>query len=264
MALRFRFELDSTPDIQAWGEQGQMELHWFGLTSGRFWIETPVGEVLRYTAAIQELWSFPFDYVDYQVARLFEDLQSCISAALEPVPEDIGLIVSDPVWLEKLNRWIEEEIDEAELDQRWDLYESAVSWWQHRMFDTLYLKHGPLFSIWRINDVVHFRWVTGNNEADGVSVFLIPTGEITVSIEDFKAAAFGFCEEVLLSMSERVRQIQMVGWNRTDCSVDVDVLVSEQRKREDKFHALKNHVLATDWNYIRTQLALLVAHVYRT
>jgi hypothetical protein len=73
--FRFRFELDAISDIQPWGEPGCENLHWFGLTSGRYWIETPLGEVLRYTPEIMKLWNLPFNYVDYQVARLFEDLQ---------------------------------------------------------------------------------------------------------------------------------------------------------------------------------------------
>jgi hypothetical protein len=47
--LKFCFEFDPVINVDAWGESGRAKLHWFGLTSGRYWIETPVGEVLRYT-----------------------------------------------------------------------------------------------------------------------------------------------------------------------------------------------------------------------
>jgi hypothetical protein len=85
--------LGSATFLDLWRSES---LHWSGLTSGRYWIETPHGEVLRYTPEIRKLWNFPFVYVDYQVARLFEDVQEHLPAVLEPVPEDIATFASDP------------------------------------------------------------------------------------------------------------------------------------------------------------------------
>jgi hypothetical protein len=100
---------------------------------------------LRYTAAIQKLWNYRFSYVDYQIARLFEDLQEHLPAMLEPVPEEIAGIVSNPAWLERVARWREEGGERAEIDERWELYESAIAWWHEREIDTAYLSHGPGF-----------------------------------------------------------------------------------------------------------------------
>ena len=259
--LRFCFELDETQDVQAWGESGRKSLHWFGLTSGRFWIETPAGELLRYTPEVRTLWNYPFDYVDYQVARLFEDLQSCLSAALEPVPEDIALLVANSAWLDSVHSWREEECDQSEVDSRWNLYESAVSWWHEREIDTGYLSHGPWFSIWCTGDLVHFRWTTRNNQDRGVPIFLVPSGYFSMTLAEFKSAACGFCETVLATMSVRVEHIKRHGWTRTDCEIDVGALLSEQRQRENQFSILKNRTSATNWDEIRLHLKLLVARV---
>ncbi len=82
--FKFCFELDDMSDIKPWEEPEEPILHWFGLTSGRYWIETAVGEVLRYTPEIRRLWNIPFVHVDYPIARVFEDLQEHLPAALEP------------------------------------------------------------------------------------------------------------------------------------------------------------------------------------
>jgi uncharacterized protein DUF5984 len=64
MPLRFCFELDAVEDIGPWGEGEDRKLHWFGLTSGRYWISTPLGEALRYTDEQVKLWDLPSPHVD--------------------------------------------------------------------------------------------------------------------------------------------------------------------------------------------------------
>src|SRR5476651_989771 len=90
MPLRFCFALDAVEDIGPWGEGEDRKLHWFGLTSGRYWISTPLGEALRYTDEEVRRCGLASPYVDYQVSRLFEDLQSILPEVLEPVPSDIA------------------------------------------------------------------------------------------------------------------------------------------------------------------------------
>jgi hypothetical protein len=259
--FRFRFELDAVSDIQPWGEPGKASLHWFGLTSGRYWIETPHGEVLRYTPEIRKLWNFPFVYVDYQVARLFEDVQEHLPAVLEPVPEDIATFASDPAWLGRLALWIDEECNEAEGRRRWDMYEAAMSWWWQRELDTAYLSHGPRISIWRMDDEVHFRWTTQGNEDRGVPVFVEPTGEFTMSLTTFQSAAIGVCDEVLSAMRSRIADLRNAGWNRTDCAVDLNGLVADQEQREEIFAQLGDQISETNWAEVRTQLRDLKSRV---
>ncbi|MCC6589866.1 MAG: hypothetical protein IT168_24440 [Bryobacterales bacterium] len=259
--LRFRFELDNLADIQPWGEPGTANLHWFGLTSGRYWIETPVGEVLRYTDQIRKVWNLPFSHVDYQVARIFEDLQAHLPHILEPVPDDIARIASNRAWLASANSWREEDSDKQEIDGRWDLYNAALAWWHERELDTAYLSHGPWLSIWRTGEETHFRWTTPCNEDHGTSVFVVPNGCFTLTSADFEAAAYGFCEDVLRAMSARIDQIHRDGWKRAECSLNVDVLIAEHQHRDRLFAELKGQRPGTDWNTIRTDLQNLIARV---
>jgi hypothetical protein len=255
--FRFRFELDAASDIQPWGEPGRYSLNWFGLTSGRYWIETPLGEVLRYTPEIRKLWNIPFFYVDYQVARMFEDLQEHLPAALEPVPEDIATLATSRTWLKQLSLWADEECSELEGRQRWNLYEAAMWWWWQRELDTSHLSHGPRISMWRTRDEVHFRWTTNENEDRDVPVFTVPTGDLTMGLKTFQAAATDFCNDVLSAMRRRIESIQNNGWIRRDCTLDLSGLAAEQKHREEIFRQVSAKVLETDWLEVRTQLRAL-------
>ena len=141
--LKFCFEIEPVADVDPWGEPGEAKLHWFGLTSGLYWIATPAGEILRYTED-SEGQRMAFPVRGYQVARMFEDLQECLPAVLEPVPEDIVEIVSNRDWRYKISSWIER--DREDRDEEWDLYNSAISWWSVRQIDTPHLRHAPHFS----------------------------------------------------------------------------------------------------------------------
>lgn len=113
------------------------------------------------------------------------------------------------VWNSHL--WIEEECSDQEGRDRWDLYERAMYWWWQREIDTGHLRCGPRISIWRTNDLVHFRWATRANEERGVSVFVNPDGEFTTDVAKFQSAVLGFCDEVLRSMRDRVEEILSTG-----------------------------------------------------
>ena len=219
-----------------------------------------LGEVLRFTVEIQELWNYPFAYVDYYVARFFEDLQEHLPPVLEAVPGDIARVVSNSAWLARAASW-REEGDDEEIDKKWDLYNSAIAWWHDREIDTGYLRNGPWFSFWRTDDDVHLRWATRCNDDRGTAVFLVPSGYFRVSSAAFQSAAFGFCEEVLSAMRQRVEGIQRDGWRRMDCKLDLDELIAEHRHRESRFAALRSQPSVTNWDQVRMHLDLLVERI---
>ncbi len=259
--LRFCFELDRVEDIQPWGDPGERKLHWFGLTSGRYWVETPAGEILKYTDEFRNRQGYPYMYVDYQVARLFEDLQDHIPAILEPVPDDLATIAADPVWLSGASDWREEDCGELDAENRWSLYQAALGWWHEREIDTAYLMHGPLFSIWRVRDEVQFRWTTPSNESDGVPVFAVPSGLIQLAADGFEGAVSSFCTALLYEMGRGVDVIARNGWERRDCTVDVDGLVTEQRRREQRLADALHRREHTNWKEIRVQLDRLASRI---
>ena len=262
--LQFCFELDEIADIKPWGAPGLARLHWFGLTSGHYWIQTPTGEVLRYTAEIQRFWGRHSPWVDYQVARLLEDLEECLPNVLEPVPEDIAAVVSDSGWLSSAMHWKEQEIANPERDARWDLYDAAVRWWHDREIDTAYLIHGPRLSFWRVGDHIHFKWKVENNQEGSRQVFLVPRGHCRTEAALFQTEAYAFCDAVLLAMRRRTEQIQQEGWQRTDCALDIGELISEQRRRMACVSELRGRLSVTDWDRVRMHLTELCQSMDRS
>ena len=90
--MLFNFQLRSLEQVLPWQSQGQSYLHWFGLTDGWYWLHLGEVEHFRYTDAIMAVWRETTDdvavlpYVDYQVVRLWEDIQEILPHILEPIP----------------------------------------------------------------------------------------------------------------------------------------------------------------------------------
>jgi uncharacterized protein DUF5984 len=86
--FRFEFELRPLAEISPWGGD-RPSLHWFGLSSGWYWIRAQNCELLRYSEEAVREWDLERPYPDYYVTRLWEDLIVLRWALQEPVPEDM-------------------------------------------------------------------------------------------------------------------------------------------------------------------------------
>ena len=62
-------------------------------------------------------------------------------------------------------------------------------------------------------------------------------------------------------MRDRIEHIQRDGWQRTDCALNLEELVAEQRHREQAFSDLKGHVAQADWALVRDSLSLLSSKI---
>ncbi|HEY2861573.1 MAG TPA: DUF5984 family protein [Terracidiphilus sp.] len=243
--LSFRFELDPVGEIVPWGEGEDRKLHWFGLTSGRYWIMTPLGEVLRYTDEACRAWEDSSPYVDYQVSRLFEDLQQLLPFVLEPIPEDMAAIASDPNWYARSETW-----KDSETGEDGELWFDALAWWHAREMDSAYLRHGLMFRMWRVKDEVHFQWWYAGNEP----VWCVPQGDVILSVDEFSKCAHQFLRGVLAAMELRIDRILIDGWTRNDCKLDVAQLAREQVDRTATLDRLERGCAQTDWNKARDLL----------
>ena len=222
--MQFCFELDPVEAIEPWGEGEDRKLHWFGLTSGRYWISTPLGEALRYTDEQAKRWGLASPHVDYYVARLFEDLQSVFPAAIERVPVDVAPLVSNDNWFARAETWID---DSGNSEERRSLCAAAMDWYQNRSVDTMYLKNGPLFHFWRTGDNVSIRWRPTGKNPEGI--WSTPQGQFTIGEGQFSSAVYTFLDDVLRKMQERIDSIDATGWRRSGCKIDIPLLLNEQQ-----------------------------------
>ena len=144
----FHFQLNPIAEIAPWGKKDEPVLHWFGLSDGRYWIQIGETELFRYSKPVLAAYP-PQDsalathtlqpYVDYFVARLWEDILAIVPDVLDPLPAFL-LRRMEPIdqwlqWCQKAERWREdaremctEEVSEA----RGDLLRAALEWWWRR------------------------------------------------------------------------------------------------------------------------------------
>jgi hypothetical protein len=252
--FRIGFQLDEIGEVPPWGEPGKRRLHWYGLTSGRFWIETASGNPLEYSSAIQRSRSLSSNTPGYSVARLFEDLLSMLPIVLEPVPADIANIVANPLCRIKAEHWR----DSAENESRWDRWYSATQWWHDRTLDIGYLTHAPELAFWRVGDEVFLQW-KADKEANGIPVWHQSEGKVCIGAAFFEDAVLQFGKSLIRSIEERVLFIQHNGWGRKDCMLDIAAIVKEQQVREEFLNDAPHKRQQTDWKQVRASLDVLLA-----
>ncbi len=210
--IRFRFVLRPVEEISPWQDisGNPTPLHWFGLTDGWYWIEAGEQEVFRFSEealADLETQGYPstLPYIDYQIARFWEDLLDLLHYSLVPLPEDIATLLSDK------SAWTELQVhcDQAMSDgDNWHIWDAALRWWWSRQLSSGHAVLQYLW-IWRVGDEVTLRWDGTKPQriitTSPVYLWTAPEqGEITVSLSSFLEAVHDFNDQLMAQMAERV------------------------------------------------------------
>jgi hypothetical protein len=140
-SLRFRFQLTPLAEVTPWTtRRGPRCLHWFGLTDGWYWIELGTHELLRYSPQtvrrFQQHEGHPrHPYVDYYVARFWEDLIQLVPPVMQPVPDDLADFIATD----------RSDLFEPESEESW----AAAMWHGHHVLDLGYLSTAQHIRMWR-------------------------------------------------------------------------------------------------------------------
>ena len=271
--MLFDFELRPLEDIAPWSSLslGSGEsLHWFGLTDGFYWLDTGAGELFRYSDALVKHWAQTYpnatvcSYVDYQVARLWEDILYMLPSVLEPIPDDLathirpeGLWGTDAGWDHWTSRAFE-WADRQEDKTAWDELESAFRWWSDRRLDAGHLTTKPDVWFWREDDL-HIRWDNSDRLIDGVPAWASAAGHVSLSVPDFLAEVGSFNDRLMRQMAERVEAIQR-HWSRPEMHIDREGLVKDHQYRSTLLDSALARTPQTDWDAVRTALSEMERH----
>lgn len=207
-------------------------LHWFGLTDGWYWLDVGQSELFRYGEVLIEqwkrqyagaLWLNALPYVDYQVARLWEDVLDILPAALDPIPSELAHLVGpDGPW----NKWerqariaVEEALPRLEA---WDLLEDAVGWRWKRMLDTLYLQAGPQIWFWTYNAETHIEWDNRDCILDGYPAWETALGQHLLPTAAFIEEVRAFDTRFIRRMRDRIA-IAQAEWSRPEVALDPEL-----------------------------------------
>jgi hypothetical protein len=216
--LHFPFELLPLEDVQPWGTpESGLSLSWYGLTNG--WYDLVVGE--------QRLFSAPDGDprgIDYQVARLWEELLAAAPFVLEPLPRALAARAR------RGDAWARWERDTREAaDALGEVAELAVAWWSHRTVGSYHLRGAPDMNLWRDGDDLHVRWRSIPSGADA-PVWCSPDGDATVAVQRFCDELARFDRDLIAAMQVRVDAIA-AGQLRPDIAIDVAALHAEHADR---------------------------------
>ena len=213
--LRFGFSLTRLDQVAPWGEGA---LHWFGLTDGSYWIDVGDHQLLRPEG---EPW------VDYYLARFWEDLCLLAPVVLEPVPADLVEFLLADV-----------EADEHAFDD--PDREAALSWRSDHFLDFGYLEDPPRSLWWRTGDEITLTW--SHQER--------PLIRETVPVAEFRTALADLDRDLMIAMNQRVSHIEANG-APNGTRIDVGDLRREHVERSHWLDDSTKRLRHTDWAAVR-------------
>jgi len=237
--MLFNFQLRSLGQVLPWQSQGQSYLHWFGLTDGWYWLHLGEVELFRYTDAIMAVWRETTDdvavlpYVDYQVVRLWEDIQEILPHILEPIPDAV-LQKIEPggqgwLWRQRLAHTLFSD-DVATTDSIVDTFDMAFTWMDERRLGVGYLRSGPNIWLWTNGDTLFISWFNDDCFIDDIPVWTATSGKVAIPLQAFLDEVRSFDRRLLGEMNERVNSIRLQ-WNRPEVKIDLKRLTQEQTDR---------------------------------
>ena len=260
MSDTFSIEFDLAPieAIEPWGAPEDPSLHWFGLSLG--WNVLRVGsvELLRYTDAaldriglLPECW-YRGPYVDYQLARLHEDMLALLPAAVTPVSRDVASLLRARSLLatssDLSNRM--HEISDAEIDGFMDEVEPAIEYVQSTGLDMMHLVQGQRIAFWCDADEVIVEWDSRDSEPSKPT-WTAGSGSLSVRRSDFVDAVTRFHNSLMFQMEQRVSTLELNG-GIPGVRLDLRALRSDHAGRGAGLRvALKQVPVERDWDAVR-------------
>ncbi len=273
--MLFNFQLSPVEDIKPWttpSRGNEKSLHWFGLTLGRYWLQTGAGELFRDSPGLLQHWARTYPgvpnecYVDNQVSRLWEDVLGILPTVLEPVPDDLASYLRPggawdswatwDGWTDRAYEWIAGHQEEAGWDEMlgWDKLDAATRWWSSRRLDAGHLTKPPRLWFWREKEQVRLRWDNRGQLIDGRQVWAGASGQVTLPVAEFVAEVQSFDQRLMRAMAERVDSVRH-NWSRPEVRRDWPKLREEHRHRAAQFSkVLAQAPSRTDWDQVRAAL----------
>jgi hypothetical protein len=244
--IRFRFELCPLDEVSPWGRD-QPNLNWFGLSEGWYWLEIDGHELLRRTRLED-----PHPYVDYYLARFWEDVTVLTPDVLEPVPADLQPFISSETaqWVCHPLEFVADGDDDPDTPDHPVV--TAASWHGEHYLDFGYLRNAPRLQFWRTvcgdRDEITVDW---RHQDDGEIGFTVgPAARFRLSTAAYLDAVRTLDRELMNTMRQRVEELEHRG-GLPGVEVDVSGL---RQDHEDRAHWLDRSLdrsPKTDWDSVR-------------
>ena len=228
----FEFELTPIELIRPWETPPDLSLHWFGLTDGKYRIRVGDDYLLNYSDDFVGDTSESTSFVEYQVARLWEDVLEMLPAILETVPDELHFLLEASE--KDRNEWYEKAVAE-------DLPEEATYWLSDRELNCGYLTNAPQITMWSTKDDVIVSWDYEMSTENPERVWSATRGSHRMSRSEFLNAVTEFDSALIGQMKDRVDRL-VSGWKSETINLDLGQLIREQ---EDRSAWLANYLRRT-------------------
>lgn len=234
----FEFELKPVEEIGPWGEEPNLNLHWFALTDGTFKINAGKNILFRYSKDIIRHWNIENRDSDYYVVAFARDFLSATIPAITPLP----VFLQPLAWNWQLLK--ETSVKSNEHESHYD----AFRWLGERSPWASYLNACPEISFIRKENDILICWDNRNCTIDDIPVWQAEFGTHVISAEDYLQECHSFADRLLSSMYERIEQIAS-GKVTTQIAVDCADLFKQHEtwKKEFSDYFITTHEPDIPW-----------------
>ncbi len=264
--MLFNFCLTPVEKIQPWGKGDDLELHWYGLTYGCYWLLAGDVELFRHSEEFPKKYGWT-DYYgclpheDYQVAHLWQDVLDILPDVLLPVPQVLTEKLAAPnfqAWRAAVYQWALSKPNGLQKPA----YGYANEWARKRHLDHMYLIAGPRIWLWNDGTFIHLEWDNREQKIDGIPKWSASMGSWRLTVEAFLDEVRAFDHAFLHAMQQRVMQVAR-GWNRPDVHIDKGQLAWQQHDcvthLAQSLAKAQNHT--EDWNAVLDAIAFIDAEI---
>jgi hypothetical protein len=240
------FELSPVVVIEPWGQAPNLSLHWFGLSYGSYYFDLGTARLLEYAAV--EGWP---RFVEYQLARLHEDLIGMLPDVVEVVPRAVSERFRNGS-LGATHRHLSAIWSQDAMDENLDVALEAL---RVRSLYTEYLSPSAGIWIWSSDTKTIIEWDNRDRLFEGRPVWTAQAGRFELNRQDFLHEVRAFDTKLMEAMSFRVRAAS-ASWTRPEVKIDVKKLAAEQVERGSWFDSAVRHgSRATDWQAVQEVLS---------
>lgn len=260
MAL-IHFKLKHPDNITPWGEGPDISMHWYGLTDGEYWLNVNKATIYEYThEVLADSHTNDSCYVDYQVARLLEDLTGIFDAVAEPVPDAFYAIAREHSYLYRFYGAVQNRLENLPDNPSTDTdtyghYDPAIEWIYSRTLTASHLTNDPAISFFRNRNNISLVWKADHLTEQNIPVWTAQNGELEIEYSNFIHEIEDFGNRFFNAMETQVQIAAAKDWGAT--KINKDALIREHQQRKARFQqslsVLKGQPAKhTDWDLINT------------
>lgn len=245
--LRFDFEMTPLDRFEPWSQD--QPVHWYALSDGEYVVRVGNQRIFESeSSGVRRA-------LDYQVAKLLQDVLEVLPHTLEPVPPRIACRL-DPdmggwfAWSRRAAPWYRTLPDDGTLEAM----EEAFYWVQQRTLDAMYLVGAPRLTFVCVGDATIATCEPAERLASADWQWLCEPARVELPRTEFVAEVRRFGHAFIAAMAERIDACER-GALRGRAVIDVPALRDQHAAAEAEFAAvLAAPPTPQDWGRVEQAL----------